>query len=125
MTSTNPFRLDNEIALITGGGTGLGLAMAHRMAEAGARVVITGRREQPLQDAAAKIGKSASFIVHDVADHTQSKKLIDQVAAQAGGPPTILINNAGHNLKKSAVETTEEEFQSMLNTHVLGSFALC
>ena len=120
----NPFRLDNEIALITGGGTGLGLAMARRIAEAGARVIITGRREQPLKDAANSIGQNASYIVHDIADFKQSAKLIDQTTAQAGASPTILINNAGHNLKKPAIETTEEEFQSMLSIHVLGSFAL-
>jgi len=124
LTAPNPFRLDNEIALITGGGTGLGLAMARRMADAGARVVITGRREHPLQTAAASIGDSASYVVHDVADFKQSAKLIDQATAQAGAAPTILVNNAGHNLKKPAVETTEEEFQAMLDTHVMGSFAL-
>src|SRR5688572_16326876 len=103
----NAFRLDGEIALITGGGTGLGLAMATRMAEAGAKVVITGRREQPLKDAASSIGSSASYVVHDVADVTQAGPLIEQATKKAGGAPTILVNNAGHNIKKLAVDTTE------------------
>lgn len=124
LNTTNAFRLDNEIALITGGGTGLGLAMARRMAEAGARVVITGRREQVLADAVASIDGNAAYVVHDVAEFKQAATLIEHVVSKTGGQPTILVNNAGHNLKKPAVETTEEEFLAMLNTHVMGAFAL-
>jgi NADP-dependent 3-hydroxy acid dehydrogenase YdfG len=54
----NPFRLDGEIALITGGGTGLGLAMATCMAEAGAKVVIVGRRKEVLEEAVKSIGSA-------------------------------------------------------------------
>jgi gluconate 5-dehydrogenase len=118
------FRLDNEIALITGGGTGLGLAMATRMAEAGARVVITGRREDVLKESVASIGTSASYFVHDVADLSAAPKLIDDIAASLGAGPSILVNNAGHNLKKFAMDTTEQEMIDMLNTHVTGAFAL-
>lgn len=120
----NAFRLDGEIALITGGGTGLGLAMASRMVEAGARVVITGRREEPLRVAAESLGPTVSYVVHDVADSKQAPGLIDHAAKSAGGDPTILVNNAGHNIKKFAVETSEQEMLDMLNTHVIGAFAL-
>lgn len=120
----NPFSLENEVALITGGGTGLGLAMATQMARAGARVVITGRREQPLRDAVASIGKNASYVIHDVADIKQANGLIEQATAKADAEPTILVNNAGHNIKKPAVDTTEDELIAMLNTHVTGAFAL-
>src|SRR3972149_4213766 len=61
-----PFRLDNELALITGGGSGLGLAMAQCMVDAGARVVLTGRRKTVLQEAAARLGPQAVYISHDV-----------------------------------------------------------
>ncbi len=115
------FRLDGEIALVTGGGTGLGLATAKRMQEAGAKVVIIGRREEPLLKAA---GTALQFVVHDVTAHDQADALIEKVKAAAGGVPTILVNNAGIHLKKWAVETSVEEFQKVLSTHVLGSFAL-
>lgn len=117
------FQLDNEVALITGGGTGLGLAMARRMAEAGARVVITGRREDVLRDAAGNIGRETQYIVHDVTQLDEAPRLIEQVTERVG-PPSILVNNAGINMKKHAIETTEAEFQNIMQTNVMGTFAL-
>jgi NAD(P)-dependent dehydrogenase (short-subunit alcohol dehydrogenase family) len=120
----NAFRLDGQIALITGGGTGLGLAMARCMVEAGARVVLVGRREPVLRDAAAALGPSACHLVHDVNDVAAARALVGRATEVAGGAPTILVNNAGIHLKKWAVDTTEEEFQAVLSTHVLGAFSL-
>lgn len=124
MNADQAFRLDNEVALITGGGTGLGLAIARRMADAGAKVVITGRREQVLREAATSIGNGATYLVHDVTNVSETQKFIPLLTAKVGTSPTILVNNAGIHLKKWAVDTTVEEFQSVLNTHVLGAFAL-
>lgn len=118
-----PFLLDDELALITGGGTGLGLAMARCMAAAGARVVLAGRRLEMLQRAAAGIGLQAEYVAHDVTNLREAPSLVDKVSEKFG-PITILVNNAGVHLKKSAVETTEEEFMKVLTTHVLGSHAL-
>lgn len=116
-----PFRLEGEIALVTGGGTGLGLATARRMAEAGAKVIIVGRREAPLKEAARK---DLQYIVHDVTALDKAEALVGKVKELVGGVPTILVNNAGVHLKKPAVETTVDEFQNVLSSHVLGSFAL-
>lgn len=124
MSEQNAFRLDGEVALITGGGTGLGLAMAKAMGEAGATVVIVGRREQQLQLALESLGHEARYLVHDVTDVKAAPALIDAVTNLMGAGPSILVNNAGIHLKKWAVDTTEEEFQKVLNTHVTGSFAL-
>src|SRR3954447_11342535 len=115
----SPFRLDGEIALVTGGGTGLGLATARRMAEAGAKVVIVGRRAGPLKEAA---GKDLQYLVHDVTALDQADDLFQQVKRLTGSVPTVLVNNAGIHLKKWAVETSVKEFQEVLSTHVLGSF---
>ena len=120
---TDAFRLDNEIALVTGGGTGLGLAIARCLAESGARVVITGRREEVLQQAVADLGPAADYIVHDVTDTGQAVPLVAKVE-QRHGPLSVLVNNAGINLKKPAVETSEEEFLAILQTNVLGAHAL-
>ena len=120
----NPFRLDNQIALITGGGTGLGLAMARAMIEAGSRVVITGRRLEPLQQACADLGDGAAFVQHDINNLPSIPGLIDEVEARFG-PLDSVISNAGIHLKKFAVDTTDAEFAQVIQTHLFGSFALC
>lgn len=119
----SPFRLEGELALVTGGGTGLGLAMGRCLAAAGARVVLVGRREQSLNQAVAEIGVQAGLVAHDVTRLDQAPDLVRKVA-QRFGTVTILINNAGIHLKKPALETTEQEFLNVLGTHVLGAHAL-
>lgn len=120
----SPFRLDHEVALITGGGTGLGLAMARRMAEAGATVIVTGRREDALKEAVAQIGPNGRYLTHDVTELSSAADLARRVIERVGAPVSILVNNAGNHIKKPALETTDAEFLNVLNTHVLGSFAL-
>jgi NAD(P)-dependent dehydrogenase (short-subunit alcohol dehydrogenase family) len=124
MNKQSPFNLTGEIALITGGGTGLGFGMAKCLAEAGAKVVLVGRREAELKAAAKEIGPGASYVAHDITELKQAGKLIDAAEKVAGAPISILINNAGIHLKKSATETTPEEFQSVLTTHVCAAQAL-
>jgi NAD(P)-dependent dehydrogenase (short-subunit alcohol dehydrogenase family) len=118
-----PFLVDNDLALITGGGSGLGFAMARCLAAAGARVVLTGRGEEKLKQAAASIGAQAGYVPHDVTKLPEAPALVEKVAKRFG-PVSILVNNAGVHLKKSAMDTTEEEFLEVLTTHVLGAHAL-
>lgn len=120
----NPFRLDGEIALITGGGSGIGLGIAHCMVQAGAKVVLVGRREDQLAQACAQLGAMASYVAHDVTRLDAAGELVAAAQKAAQGPLTILVNNAGTHLKKPAVETTPGDFQSVLNTHVLAAHAL-
>lgn len=119
----DPFRLDNEIALITGGGTGLGLGIATAMVRAGARVVLTGRREEPLRDAVKTLGDAATYVCYDVTDFASAPPLFKKIESQVGHP-TILVNNAGNHLKKPAEEITVDQFRALLDTHVLGAHAL-
>ncbi len=123
MTHPEAFSLRGETALITGGGTGIGLAMARAMHAAGARVVLVGRREAELAGAVQALGAGASHVVHDVTHLDAAAALIARVAREVG-PVTCLVNNAGIHLKKPAVETTPEEFQRVLNTHIIGAHAL-
>ena len=120
----NPFRLDGQTALITGGGTGLGLGIASCLAAAGAKVVLVGRREEELVKAAAGIGPSAYYIVHDITQIGRAGELIAAAEKSAAAPVSILVNNAGIHVKKPAAETTPEEFQSVLTTHVCAAHAL-
>ena len=62
------FRLDGQLALVTGGGTGLGFGICQAMVEAGARVVMTGRREDVLHDACVQLKGGAQYLPHDVTD---------------------------------------------------------
>ncbi len=117
---SSAFSLEGETALITGGGTGIGFAIADCFVRAGARVVIVGRREEELQAAVAKLGDAASHICHDVT----MLEGADELVKRAGAPVSILVNNAGNHLKKRAIETSPEEFQSVMETHVLASHAL-
>ncbi len=119
----NPFSLEGQTALITGGGTGLGFGIATSFVQAGAKVVIVGRREEELSKAVASLGDSASYQVHDITQLDQAQSLIDRVTDSHGGI-NILVNNAGIHIKKKAVETTDEDFQRMMQTHVFGAYAL-
>jgi len=117
------FRLDGEVALITGGGTGLGFGIARAMHAAGAQVVLVGRRAEMLRAAVEELGEGASWEVADVTDFAMLPDLIDRVIARTG-KISILVNNAGINFKKLAVDTPVEEFATMLDTHVLAAHVL-
>lgn len=118
-----PFSLKGEIALITGGGSGLGLGIAQCFVAAGARVVLVGRRAEVLQVAAKRLGRAAVVAAHDITRLDQAGDLIQRVNERVG-PVSILVNNAGIHLKKLAVDTTPEEFNAVLQTHVSAAFAL-
>lgn len=118
-----PFSLDGETALITGGGSGIGLAVARCFATAGARVAITGRRDRVLEEAAAALGPRAAAVPGDV-DRLDALPGLLAAVEKRVGPLSILVNNAGIHLKKTALETTDDDLAAMLQTHVRASFAL-
>lgn len=117
------FRLDGQRALVTGGSSGIGLAISEALIEAGARVIITGRNEQTLQTAAMQLGAAATGIRHDLADLASIPPLVDRIEAEIG-PLDILVNNAGQHLKKQAIRTSDEELAQILTTHLSGAYAL-
>jgi citronellol/citronellal dehydrogenase len=89
-----PGMLSGRVALVTGGGTGLGKATAFELARCGAAVVIAGRREEVLRDSAQQIGESCSSIAADVREPEQASGLISEVLERYGHLE-ILVNNAG------------------------------
>jgi gluconate 5-dehydrogenase len=119
-----PFTLENETALITGGGTGIGLGIARCMVQNGARVLLVGRREEPLAKACADLGGQASFVAADITRLDAAAELVATATKVAQSPISILVNNAGTHLKKFAEDTTPEDFQNVLTTHVLAAHAL-
>lgn len=120
----SPFSLHGETALITGGGSGLGFGIAAAMVAAGARVVLVGRREAELAKAASTLGPAAVFVAQDITRLGEAPDLIRKASEASGSAVSILVNNAGIHLKKAATETTPEEFQSVLTTHVCAAQAL-
>lgn len=120
---TQAFSLSGQLALVTGGGTGLGYAMSAALLAAGARVVITGRRADILEKAVDSLGEGAHACPHDITDHKNIPSLIDFISHEVG-EPTILVNNAGVHLKKPLSETSDAEFHRVLATHVEGAFAM-
>ncbi len=117
------FGLDREIAMVTGGGSGLGLGIAECFLDARARVILVGRREDVLQDACERLPGS-SYEVQDIADHDAVPDWIEQVQKEKG-PISILVNCAGIHLKKPAVDTTVIEFDQVMQTHLIAAHNLC
>lgn len=120
---TNRFSLEGERALITGGATGIGFGIAEAMAKAGARVVLAGRREGLLRAAAARLGEGAEYLTGDVTDVRGAADFARQLEDRFG-PVSILVNNAGIHHKQSFLETSFEDFEKVLRTHVSGSFIM-
>ena len=89
---SDPARLDGKLAIVTGGGSGIGEATAKIFAAAGATVVVTGRRMEPLQRVASEIGGHA--IACDVSDQTQVRAMFAE-ALKITGTVDVLLNNAG------------------------------
>jgi gluconate 5-dehydrogenase len=91
--------------------------------QAGARVVLVGRRTEVLKAAAKELGDGADWIAHDILQLDQAETLVRQ-ASEKMGPISILVNNAGIHIKKPAVDLTAEEFNSVLQTHLVAAFSL-
>ena len=117
-----PGLLNGKIALVTGGGTGIGLAISRAFAAAGAKVLVAGRRVDVLAEACKDI-PGAVPVAMDVADRASLAGLVTKLEA-AHGPIDILVNNAGINMKKPALEVTDEEFDRVVMTNLNGLFSL-
>lgn len=117
-----PGLLNGKTALITGGGTGIGLGIARAFGAAGAKVLIAGRRTDVLAEAAKDI-PGAVPVAMDVSDRAALAGLVKGIEAEHG-PIHILVNNAGINMKKPALEVTDEEFDRVVQTNLNGLFSL-
>ncbi len=120
-------RLTGKIAIVTGGGRGLGRAMALALAGEGATVVVAGRVSGALQDvvrAIEALGSSASAIATDVTDESSVNVLVDDVVRRYGAID-ILINNAGVIVRKPTLETTAAEWRHVLDVNLTGAYLCC
>lgn len=112
-----------RVAIVTGGGSGLGLGIATKFTQNGIRTVIVGRDREKLNAAKAQLGENAFPMVCDLSDLASIPPLVEKVMDQFARID-ILVNNAGINMKKEFTEVTDQEFQSVLTTNLCSVFAL-
>jgi NAD(P)-dependent dehydrogenase (short-subunit alcohol dehydrogenase family) len=120
------FSLQRRVALVTGGSSGIGLAMAAALAGAGARVVLLARREAPLAAAAGRIraaGSSAAWVTANLGDRAELARGADAAAA-AFGEPDILVNSAAINLRPPLGELTPGEWDATMAVNLTAPFLL-
>jgi NAD(P)-dependent dehydrogenase (short-subunit alcohol dehydrogenase family) len=129
MAASGPFRagqlgpsLPGRIALVTGGGRGIGAAIAHRFAAAGARVVVTGRTTTEIEEVAAAIDGVA--ITVDLADRRATDALVDRLRRDVGRVD-ILCNNAGLAESRPLPATDDALWDLLLEVNATAAFRLC
>ncbi|URK86382.1 SDR family oxidoreductase (plasmid) [Rhizobium sp. RCAM05350] len=121
----NQFRLDGKIALITGGNRGIGLAVAQLFGEAGAKSVLTARRENPDADALLNgAGYEYDFVSADATDPTAPEMLIRHTIAKFGRID-ILVNNAGVAIHGDTADFDDEMLDKILSTNLTQAFRFC
>jgi NAD(P)-dependent dehydrogenase (short-subunit alcohol dehydrogenase family) len=116
-------KLENKIAIVTGGGSGIGFAIATKFVQNNILTIIVGRDTQKLESAKNKLGELCVPITFDLNDLNSIPNLVDEIIDKHGRID-ILVNNAGINLKKEFTEVSDEEFQKILLTNVTAVFAL-
>jgi len=122
---TDTFDLTGHVAVVTGGGRGLGRAIAEGLHRHGAKLVLCGRTEATLQAAAAAIGPDVLAVVADVSKEEDVLALRD-AALRRFGAMHVLVNNAGVNPIHAGIErTTLAEWQHILDVNLTGAFLCC
>ncbi len=114
-------KLENKTAFITGGNSGIGLAVAQLFANEGASVAITGRNKATLETAAAGIGNGTLAIASDVTDLGSITAAFEE-AAQKLGPIDVLVVNAGVAIAAPLTDLTEAQFDTISDTNFKGTF---
>jgi NAD(P)-dependent dehydrogenase (short-subunit alcohol dehydrogenase family) len=111
----------HKIAIVTGGGSGIGLAIAEKFTQNNIRTIIIGRDQKKLDSAKEKLGDLCEPLSYDVNELAGIPNLIDGLVKRFG-MIDILVNNAGINLKKDFTEVTNEDFQKVILTNVTSVF---
>lgn len=120
-------RLDNKVAIITGGARGMGEAESHLFAKEGAVVYLTDVLEEEGTAVARRIreaGGDATFLAHDVTNESRWQEVIDAVV-EAHGRVDVLVNNAGLGLLKTAEDTRSDQWDRIMNVNAKGVFFGC
>jgi NAD(P)-dependent dehydrogenase (short-subunit alcohol dehydrogenase family) len=124
MAVTDMFRLDDKVAIVTGASSGLGVAFARALAEAGADVVLGARRVDRLEQTAQLVrdaGRRVLTVATDVADPDQCQALVDAAMAEFGRVD-VLVNNAGVGTAVPATRETPEQFRQVIDVNLNGCY---
>jgi NAD(P)-dependent dehydrogenase (short-subunit alcohol dehydrogenase family) len=125
--SYKPLELNGKTAVVIGGTSGIGRAIAHGLAEAGADVVPTSRRIEQVEAAAAEIeerGARSLRVASDVSDRASLEKVL-QESISAFGKVDILVNSAGRTKRAPTVDFPEEDWNDILETNLTGTLRAC
>lgn len=117
--------LERKVALVTGASSGIGKAIARRLAAGGAHVVLASRTEKGLKEIAATLPSSTESLVipTDVGDEEQVQRMVKTTMAKFGRID-VLVNNAGFGIFKPITELSSDEFDSVMRVNLRGTF-LC
>lgn len=115
--------LETKIAVVTGGGSGIGLAIAEKFVQRNMRTIIAGRDEAKLNAAKQKLGNLCEAMVIDLNELSSIPKFV-QCVMDRYGSVDVLVNNAGINMKKDFTAVSDHDFQKILLTNVTAVFAL-
>jgi NAD(P)-dependent dehydrogenase (short-subunit alcohol dehydrogenase family) len=124
MTVNDMFRLDRRVAIVTGASSGLGVAFAQALAEAGADVVLGARRVDRLEETARLVrdaGRRVLAVATDVSEPAQCQALVDAAMAEFGRVD-VLVNNAGVGTAVPATHETPEQFRSVIDVNLNGCY---
>ena len=127
MSVRSLFELAGKVALVTGGSRGLGLQMAEALGVMGARVALTARKRDELEEAAARLraqGVEALPLVCDLSESKAIAPMVDQAIAGLG-PIDILVNNAGATWGATTLEHPLEAWQKVINLNLTALFVTC
>lgn len=118
------FSLEGQTAIVTGGATGLGLSITKCLVAAGAKVIVLSRSpREKVADAMDVFGEQVAYYAFDIGDTEKTPEMVEQLIAEHGAI-SILVNNAGNHCKKPIEEMSVAEYVSVLDTHLVGAFAL-
>lgn len=118
------YSLSGQTAVVTGGSTGLGLAITRCLISAGAKVVVLSyETKEQADEALGQFGDKAVFYQFDITDTDHTQEIADRIVKEQG-PISILVNNAGNHCKKFIWDMTVEDYERVLKVHLTGAFAL-
>jgi NAD(P)-dependent dehydrogenase (short-subunit alcohol dehydrogenase family) len=126
MTYT-PLELGGKVAVVVGGTSGIGRAIAHGLAQAGADVIPTSRRAEQVETAAREIeefGRRSVRVTSDVSDRASLERVLSQAIA-AFGNVDILVNSAGRTKRAPTVDFSEDDWNAILDTNLTGTLRAC
>ena len=123
----SPLELNGKVAVVVGGTSGIGRAIAHGLAQAGADVIPTSRRAEQVEAAAREIeefGRRSLRVTSNVSDRESLQRVLSE-AIQAFGKVDILVNSAGRTKRAPTIDFSEDDWNSIIDTNLTGTLRAC